>query len=91
MPKCRFKKWLYGPKNKWAEEPPKAKQKKKERLIYKAPPVKCECGVNSNYGLVPSELEICHYYGHMVEYEEVHFFVVNMKSYFVSFAQTYMI
>ena len=34
---CRFKEWLYGPKNKWPEEPPKAKQKKKERLIYKAP------------------------------------------------------
>ena len=54
MAKYRFKEWLYGPKNKWPEEPPKAKQKKKERLIYKAPPVKCECGVKSNYGLVPS-------------------------------------
>ena len=28
MAKCRFKEWLYGPKNKWPEEPPKAKQKK---------------------------------------------------------------
>ena len=27
MAKCRFKEWLYGPKNKWPEEPPKAKQK----------------------------------------------------------------
>ena len=46
MAKCHFKEWLYGPKNKWPKEPPKAKQKKKEMLIYKAPPVKCECGVN---------------------------------------------
>ena len=45
MAKCRFKEWLYGPKNKWPEESPKAKQKKKEMLIYKALPVKCECGV----------------------------------------------
>ena len=44
----------------------------------KAPPIMCECGVKSNYGLVPSELEIGHYCGHMVEY-------------FVSFAKTYMI
>ena len=28
MTKCRFKEWLYGPKSKWPEEPPKAKQKK---------------------------------------------------------------
>ena len=51
----------------------------------------CECGVKSNYGLVPSELGIGHYCGHMVDYDEVGYFVVNMKSYFVSFAKTYMI
>ena len=56
MAKCRFKEWLYGPKNQWPEKPPKVKEKKKERVIYKAPPVMCECGVKSNYGLVPSEL-----------------------------------
>ena len=71
MVKCRFKEWLYGPKNKWSEEPPKAKQKKKEMLIYKAPPVKCDYGVKSNYGLVPLELGIGHYCGHMVDYDEV--------------------
>ena len=32
--KCHFKEWLYGPKNQWSE-PPKAKEKKKERVIYK--------------------------------------------------------
>ena len=91
MVKCHFKEWLYGTKNKWPEEPPKAKQKKKERLIYKAPPVKCECGVKSNYGLVPSELGIGHYWCHMVDYDEVGSFLVNMKSYFVSFTKTYML
>ena len=71
--KCPFNEWLYGPKNQWSE-PPKAKEKKKEKLIYKAPLVKCECGVKSNYGLVPLELGIGHYYGHMVDYDEVDYF-----------------
>ena len=52
----------------------KGKGKKKERLIYKASLVKCECGVKSNYGLIPSELGIGHYYGHMVDYDEVDYF-----------------
>ena len=37
------------------------RKKKKERVIFKAPPVMCECGVKSNYGLVHSELGIVHY------------------------------
>ena len=73
MEKCCFKEWLYGPKNQWSELP-KPKEKKKERVIYKAPPVMCECGVKSNYGLVPSELGIGHYCGHMVEYDKVGYF-----------------
>ena len=48
--------------------------KRKKRLIYKAPPVKCEYGVKSSYGLVPSELRIDHYCGHMVDYDEVGYF-----------------
>ena len=91
MAKCRFKEWLYGPLNKWPKEPPKAKQKKKERLIYKAPPVKCECGVKSNYGLVPSELGIGHYCVHWLSMMRLVIFVVYKKLYFVSFAKTYMI
>ena len=71
--KCHFKEWLYGSKNQWPK-PSKTKKKKKERLIYKAPPVKYECGVKSNYGLVPSDLEIGHYCGHMVDYDEVGYF-----------------
>ena len=69
--KCRFKEWLYGPKNQWPEEPPKTKKKKKERVIFKAPPVMCECGVKANYDLVPSELGVGHYCSHMVDYDEV--------------------
>ncbi|XP_066343725.1 uncharacterized protein [Miscanthus floridulus] len=30
MAKCRFKEWLYGPKNQWPEEPRRVKEKKKE-------------------------------------------------------------
>ena len=55
------KEWLYGPKNQWPEELRKVKKKKKERVIYKAPHVMCECGVKSNYGLVSSEVGIGHY------------------------------
>jgi hypothetical protein len=71
MAKCHFKEWLYGPKNQWPE-PPKAKEKKKkkQKLIYREPPVVCECGVKSNYG-IPSELGIGHCYSHMVDYDEV--------------------
>ena len=79
MAKSRFKEWLYGPKNQWPEEPPKAKQKKKEMLIYKAPPAKWKCGVKSNCGLVPSELGIGHYCGHMVGYDEVGYFCGKHK------------
>ena len=88
--KSRFNEWLYGPKNQWLE-PPKAKEKKKERLIYKAPPVKCECGVKFNYGLVPSELGICHYCGHMIDYDEVGYFCGKHKIVFCFFAKIYMI
>jgi len=52
MEKCRFREWLYGPKSHWPEE----KKKKKDRIITPAPPVKCKCGVEASYGLVPSEL-----------------------------------
>ena len=92
MAKCRFKEWLYGPKNQWLEEPPKVKKKKKERVIYKAPPVMCECGVKSNYGLVHSELGIGHYCGHMVDYDEIGYFYGKYEIIFCFFfVKTYMI
>jgi hypothetical protein len=31
----------------------------------------CECGVKANYDLVPLELGIGHWCGHMVDYDEV--------------------
>ena len=85
--KCRFKEWLYGPKNEWPE-PPKEKEKetKKERVIFKAPLVMCECGVKSNYSLVPSELEIGHYCSHIVDYDEVGYCCGKYEIVFFSFA-----
>ena len=62
----------------------KVKEKKKERVIYKAPPV-CECGVKSNCGLVPSELGIGHYCGHMIDYDEVGYFYGNHEIVFCFF------
>jgi hypothetical protein len=90
MAKCRFKEWLYGSKNHWPE-PPKAKknEKKKERVIFKAPPVMCECGVKANYDLVPSELGIGHYCGHMVDYDEVGYCCGKHEIIFFSFAKSY--
>jgi hypothetical protein len=67
MEKCRFREWLYGPKSHWPEE----KKKKKDRIITPAPPVKCKCGVEASYGLVPSELGVGYFCGHMVDYDEV--------------------
>ena len=63
----------------------KGKAKEEKISIYKAPPVKCECGVKSNYGLVPSELEIGYYYGHMVDYDEVGYFCGKHKIVFCFF------
>jgi hypothetical protein len=45
-------------KNKWAEE-------------CKSDPVLCKCGVQAKYGLVPSELGVGYFCGHMVDYDEV--------------------
>jgi hypothetical protein len=67
--KCHFKEWLYRAKNHWPE--PKANEKKKERIIIEAPPTMCERGVKANYDLVPLELGIGHWCGHMVGYDEV--------------------
>ena len=50
------------------------KENKKDRIIIESPPVLCECGVKANYGLVPSELGIGHWCGHMVDYDEVGYY-----------------
>jgi hypothetical protein len=45
-------------KNQWAEE-------------LKFDPVLCKCGIEAKYGLVPSELGVGYFCGHMVDYDEV--------------------
>jgi hypothetical protein len=45
-------------KNQWAEE-------------LKFDPVLCKCGIEAKYGLVPSELSVGYFCGHMVDYDEV--------------------
>ena len=77
MEKCRFRECLYGPKSHWPEE----KKKKNDRIITAAPPVKCKCGVEASYGLVPSELGVGYFCGHMVDYDVV-------SSYFFDSART---
>jgi hypothetical protein len=67
----------------------KKKEKKKQRLIYKASPVMCECGVKANYGLVPSELGIGHYCGNMVDYDEVGYCCEKHAIVFFSFPKSY--
>ncbi|CAN6335930.1 unnamed protein product [Urochloa humidicola] len=62
-PLCDFSEYVYGPKSYWPETVEK-KGKEKVRII--APDTKCLCGVVANHGLVPSELGIGNYCGHMV-------------------------
>jgi hypothetical protein len=45
-------------KNEWAEE-------------LKFDPVLSKCGIEAKYGLVPSELGVGYFCGHMVDYDEV--------------------
>jgi hypothetical protein len=61
----------------WPE--PEAKEKKKNEWTkeLKFDPVLCKCGIEAKYGLVPSELDVGYFCGHMVDYDEVdiYFFV----------------
>ena len=34
----------------------------------------CKCGIEAKYGLVPSELGVGYFCGHMVDYDEVGIF-----------------
>lgn len=81
MEKCHFREWLYGPKSHWPEE----KKKKNDRIITAAPPVKCKCGVEASYGLVPSELGVGYFCGHMVDYDVVSscFFSIVLEQQYV--------
>jgi hypothetical protein len=55
----------------WLE--PEAKEKKKNEWVeeLKFDPVLCKCGIEVKYGLVPSELGVSYFCGHMVDYNEV--------------------
>ena len=39
-------------------------------------PVLCKCGIEAKYGLVPSELGVGYFCGHMVDYDERYLFIV---------------
>jgi hypothetical protein len=54
-------------KNQWAEE-------------LKFDPVLCKCGIEAKYGLVPSELGVGYFYGHMVDYDEVGIYLLFCTS-----------
>jgi hypothetical protein len=47
--------------NQWAEE-----EVKFDPVL-----VLCKCGIEAKYGLVPSELGVGYFCGHMVDYDEV--------------------
>lgn len=66
---------FYGPKSHW----PKSKAKAKDKKRYFASYVKCPCGVQTEYGLVPLKLAIGHFCGHTVYYDEVSY-VMNPKN-----------
>jgi hypothetical protein len=62
-PLCDFNKYDYGPKSYW----PKSKEKKGKEVEVELIPLdrNCRCDIAGNYGLVPSELGIGYYCGHM--------------------------
>jgi hypothetical protein len=66
-----FREWLYGPRSHLLE--PEAKENKKNEWVeeLKSDPVLCKCGIEAKYGLVPFELGVGYFCGHMVDYDEV--------------------
>lgn len=61
-PLCDFSEYDFGPKSYWPD-PVTEKEKKK---VMRCPDTMCHCGVKAMYGLVPSELGVGYYCGHMV-------------------------
>jgi hypothetical protein len=60
LARARVKEMRY---NQWAKEE------------VKFDPVLCKCGIEAKYGLVPSELGVGYFCGHMVDYDEVDIFL----------------
>jgi hypothetical protein len=52
---------------------PEAKEKKKNEWAeeLKFDPILCKCGIETKYGLFPSDLSVGYFCGHMVDYDEV--------------------
>jgi hypothetical protein len=64
---------LYGPLSHWPETEAKEKKKNEWTEELNFDPVLCKCGIEAKYGLVPSELGVGYFCGHMVDYDEVVF------------------
>jgi hypothetical protein len=62
---------LYGPLSHWPEPEVKGKEKNQWAEELKFDQVLCKCGIEAKYGLVPSELGVGYFCGHMVDYDEV--------------------
>jgi hypothetical protein len=62
---------LYGPLSHWPKLEVKEKKKNQWAKELKFDPVLCKCGIEAKYGLVPSELGVGYFCGHMVDYDEV--------------------
>jgi hypothetical protein len=58
----------------------KGKEKKSVGEELKFEPVLCKCGIEAKYGLVPSELGIGYFCGHMVDYDEVGIYLLFCTS-----------
>jgi hypothetical protein len=55
----------------WLELEAKEKKKNDWTEELKSDPVLCKCGIEAKFGLVPSELGVGYFCGHMVYYDEV--------------------
>ena len=55
---CDFNEWLWGRKSLWPEEKKEEPAVQRREVIDIPDDVFCKCGVDANYGLVPSVLGV---------------------------------
>jgi hypothetical protein len=67
---------LYGPDGQWKDE--EKDEVKGKRVIEPCAQRKCPCGVNAKHGIVPSELGVGYYCGHVVGNDMVGSCVVSI-------------
>jgi hypothetical protein len=67
----------------------KGKGKEAAKVNLQSTSYHVRCGVKANYDLVPLELGIGHYCGHMVDYDEVGYCCEKHAIVFFSFAKSY--